>query len=102
MNSKKAVYVFILLIMIGFQFALPYPARAACSGIVYVDATASSVSANGCSWGTAFPKLQSALGIASTSDQIWVADGTYYPDEGTGQVNDDPNSTFLLRNGVAV
>ncbi|GAP63451.1 hypothetical protein ARMA_1874 [Ardenticatena maritima] len=34
--------------------------------------------------------------------EIWVAAGVYYPDEGAGQTNDDRNSTFRLKSGVAL
>jgi predicted outer membrane repeat protein len=57
----------------------------------------------GASWGEAFATLQKALSVAPGScDQIWIAEGIYYPDEGPGQIADDRNSTFLLKNGVAI
>ena len=102
MNTKKVVYIFLLLIMAIFQLALPFPAYAACSGIVYVNASLGSGSPDGCSWGTAFSKLQDGLATATSGDQIWVASGTYYPDEGTGQTANARNSTFLLKNSVAI
>ncbi len=75
------------------------------SGILYVDATAAN-GGDGLTWGTAFNKLQDALSLAcgctGTKPQIWVADGTYYPDEGIGRTNDDRFSTFQLCNGVAL
>ncbi|GAB4527828.1 MAG: hypothetical protein Fur0018_13680 [Anaerolineales bacterium] len=47
-----------------------------------------------------FP-VQDALADAACSE-IWVAAGVYYPDEGAGQTNDAPASTFTLQNGVAI
>lgn len=35
-------------------------------------------------------------------DEIWVAAGIYYPDEGTGQVNDDRTSSFTLDQDISV
>ena len=40
---------------------------------------------NGCTtWVDACPDLQTALGLADSGDQIWVAAGTYKPDSGDG------------------
>jgi len=44
----------------------------------YVDDNAPA-SGNGRSWATAFDKLQSALAVARTGDQVWIAVGTYRP-----------------------
>jgi len=57
--------------------------------------------ANGCTtWDDACPDLQKALGLASPTDQIWVAKATnpYVPDNGTG----DRTATFQLITGVAI
>ena len=72
-----------------------------CDGRCYVDASATGAR-TGQSWEDAFPTLQSALVGASAGDEIWVAAGTYTPDVGFGQTDNDPTSTFLLRSGVAV
>ena len=105
MNTKKNIVVSAILIFI-FVFSLfgtIQSAHASCSGtIIYVDASAGSGSPDGCSWGTAFTNLQDALVLASTGDQIWVASGTYYPDEGVGQTNDARTSAFQLKNGVSI
>lgn len=57
---------------------------------------------DGQSWVTPLRNLQTALSLAVPGDQIWVAQGTYYPDEGLGQTNDDRNSTFMLKDGVHI
>ena len=54
-------------------------------GVLHVDNDSSVGSPDGCTWGTAFRNLQDALAGASSGDEIWVAAGTYYPDQGTGR-----------------
>jgi len=71
-------------------------------GVIYVDTDAPGPTHNGLSWTTAFTSVQDALGAATYDDQIWVAEGVYFPDEGAGQTNDDRVSTFTLRPGVAL
>jgi len=70
-----------------------------CTGhteVIYVDETVPDP-CDGSSWDKAFKKLQDALAVALPCDEIWVADGTYKPVEGT-----DPSLTFQLVNGVGV
>ncbi len=71
--------------------------------IVYVNIQATG-SNNGSSWASAFVHLQSALIYACNNApaEVWVASGTYYPDEGTNQVPYSRESSFNLCNGVAV
>lgn len=59
---------------------------------------------DGLSWATAFRTVQTALDWAASEpvDQIWVAAGTYYPDEGYGQTDDDQSATFEMVPGVTV
>ncbi len=54
---------------------------------------------NGCtSWEDACPELQTALGLANSGDQVWLAEGTYTP-AGPGG---DRTATFQLITGVAL
>lgn len=48
------------------------------SGTLYVDVNATGAN-NGSSWADAFTDLQDALAIATPTNQIWIADGTYVP-----------------------
>jgi len=68
----------------------------------YVNASAVMGGNTGTSWADAFTSLQSALlplnAHLKPGDQIWVAQGTYKPDGGTG----DRTLTFNLDPGVAV
>ena len=73
-----------------------------CGDIRYVDVNSPAGTPDGCSWGSAYLTLQDALADGTSFDEIRVADGTYYPDEGAGQTNDDQNSTFALIDGVSV
>ena len=62
--------------------------------IIYVKPGGTGV---GSSWAAAFGSLQSALQIAVSGDQIWVAQGTYLPSN-IGNID----TSFYLENGVAV
>ena len=68
---------------------------------LYVDTDATGAN-DGTSWADAFNGLQDALDAAARWPgdirEIWVADGTYTPDRGTG----DREATFQLVSGVAV
>ncbi len=69
------------------------------SGVVYVDTDATG-NENGTSWTDAFTDLQDALwlaGICSGVTEIWMAEGTYLPTEGS-----DRSATFALQNGLAL
>ena len=71
--------------------------------IIYVDKDAAE-GGNGTSWATAYKYLNDALnraGIVSGDYQIWVAEGIYYPDEGSLYSDDDPNSKFSIPNSVS-
>ncbi len=59
---------------------------------------------NGLSWPTAYRHLTQALQAAQTGDQIWVAMGTYRPDESSLSPNGtgDRAASFQLVSAVAV
>ncbi len=71
------------------------------SKTIHVKADAGGAN-DGTSWSDAFVSLQDAFDDAVSGDQIWVAQGVYYPDEGVGRVNDDLASTFAIPSGVEV
>jgi hypothetical protein len=64
--------------------------------VVYVNADATGAN-NGSSWANAFTDLQSALAVACSGAEIWVAAGTYKPTTGT-----DRNISFSMKNGMAI
>ena len=78
------------------------PAPVAAAGVLYVDRSSSCTTTCGGSWADAYPHLQDALAVAVSGDQLWVAEGVYYPDEGTGQTDNDVLSIFTIQTGVAV
>ncbi len=60
---------------------------------------------NGCtSWKDACSELQTALNLAASGDQIWVAVGTYKPDYDipTGEHTGSREGTFQLISGVEI
>ena len=76
------------------------PAQA--QGTLFVNAASTCSVQCGGSWPKAYPKLQDAIAAARSGDQIWVAKGVYYPDEGAGLTNNDPTLSFTLKNGVRI
>ncbi len=77
----------LLLALIGLVF-FTVPAFA-CGGIVMCVDDNAPAGGNGQSWGTAYKYLQDALTAATSGNEIWVAEGVYYPDEGAGQTARD-------------
>ncbi len=70
--------------------------------IFYVNKNATGAN-DGTSWVNAYTNLQDALtNPCGTITQIWVAKGTYYPDEGAGITDNSFSSSFKLKNGIAV
>ncbi|TVR87877.1 MAG: hypothetical protein EA411_06465, partial [Saprospirales bacterium] len=70
---------------------------------LYVDAGQSG--GDGLSWSTAYADLQDALAVACLCEdieEIWVAEGTYFPDRGAFVTTGDRVASFELCNGVAV
>lgn len=63
---------------------------------IYVDARSAGAN-TGASWADAFTHLQDALAIATPGQEVWVAEGTYYPAD-----DRDPGATFELPAGVVV
>ncbi|MEM9849177.1 MAG: right-handed parallel beta-helix repeat-containing protein, partial [Bacteroidota bacterium] len=71
--------------------------------IIYVDASKIVGTNDGTSWANAFVSLQDALSInCGTFTQIWVAKGTYYPDEGAGQMDNRRRNSFEMKNELAI
>jgi Right handed beta helix region len=63
--------------------------------ILRVDDDAAS-GGDGQSWASAYDDLQSALGVATSGDEIWIAQGLYTPSDG------DATASFVMINGVSI
>ncbi len=86
--------IFFLNIALFGHFALAAQTR------YYVNQNATGVN-NGQSWQNAYTDLQSALQTAQAGDEIWVAQGTYFPTAGTDQSTFEPKSGVKLYGGFA-
>jgi len=64
-----------------------------CQHIVYVDDSAPA-GGDGASWTSAHRFLQDALSTARPRETIWIAGGTYRPDQGMGVTPGDRTATF--------
>ncbi|MCS4099879.1 hypothetical protein GGQ17_003152, partial [Salinibacter ruber] len=77
-------------------------AEAAPADTIYVDKGASGAG-DGTSWADAYTALQDALSEARSNgedDAVWVAAGTYYPDEGASANVDDRTESFRVESGI--
>ncbi len=89
-------------ILVGAGLLALACATPADAAIRYVNAARPDDSGDGLSWATAKKTLQSALVAAGSGDEIWVAAGTYTPDQGGGQTPGSRIATFTLKNGVGI
>jgi hypothetical protein len=80
------------LLAAGLLGVAPPPALAA--GVIFVTPTGGG---DGSSWASALGSVSVALAAAASSDEIWVAAGTYTPTATT-----DRTATFALKDGVAL
>jgi hypothetical protein len=92
--------------LVALSLSAPAPARAA-GTIIYVNAATGDDLADdaGTSWDTPYETFQTALALASSGDEIWVAAGTYYPDDGFTLLPppDNPRAiTFILRSDIDI
>ena len=60
---------------------------------IFVDDNASA-GGDGTSWTSAHKYLQDALASAEYGDEIWVAEGTYKPDQGAGKTVGDRTASL--------
>ena len=96
-GRTRRVGVLFLLALLGA--AVPLSA-----GTIFVDTDQPFPgSYDGSSWSSAYRTLQGALAQAADGDEIWIAEGTYYPDDlSDGSNAPDPTDTFTIPNGVAL
>jgi len=89
------------MIKLLFILAIGFTTTVQSQTIIYVDSVATGAN-NGTSWTDAFIHLQDALGASAAGDSIWVATGTYYPDQGLSYTLGDREASFKMKNGVAI
>lgn len=71
-------------------------------GQIFVNQNAAGAN-NGTSWTDAFTDLQEAIDSANSSDQIWVATGTYYPTKdrnGNASPSNNREKTFYIDKNI--
>lgn len=91
MNTLLTSLLFFGCVFLGAQYAQ--------AKIIHVN-SAAGVGGNGTSWLTACRFLQDALAVTEEGDEVWVAAGTYYPDDGTSITKGDRSSSFTLKQDV--
>lgn len=69
--------------------------------VTYVDRSAFGPP-DGTSWYRAYRTVQDALAVAASGDEIWIADGTYTPDDGAGQTPGDRGASFHVSDGITI
>ncbi len=70
--------------------------------VKYVNINTTGIE-SGDTWAQAYKRLQDALAaVTSCVDTIYVAAGTYYPDEGTGLIDNDQTLRFVLNSPVVL
>lgn len=82
----------------GLWYKVPYLQTDTCpSARFYVNQAATGLPVDGSSWHRAFRRVQDALEVARSGDEVWVAAGTYRPTD-----TNDRALSFRPRPGVAL
>lgn len=70
--------------------------------VLRVDDESTAGTPDGSTWALAYKYLQNALDDAQSGDEIWVREGTYYPDDGDNVTSGEKTESFALETGVAI
>lgn len=99
-NTTRLSHIVLIIIcaatMVGTQGGTIYPAHAAPAAATRYVKPSVTGTGDCSSWANACT-LQTALGVATSGDEIWVGAGTHKPTAGS-----DRSATFQLKNGVGV
>ena len=101
-NSLRLPARLRILTRIIFMMAAFSGLASATSPIHYVNAANANPAAPYDTWATAASTLQDALLFTTSGDQVWIAAGVYYPDEGGNETDNDKNASFVLQDGVSL
>ncbi len=105
-NRQIVFLVAALLIAAGLLAPAPQLARPAhaepAGGVIYVDIDSSGPTHDGASWPTAYMNLQDALASWTVGDEIWVAEGRYFPTIGGVQPADPRAASFFVKDGMQI
>lgn len=100
--SQKTMRIFFAFFFMAVLAFTPQQGVQAAGNRYYVRGNGGNDSNNGASWNQAFKNLQRALSSASAGDEIWVAKGVYYPDNGGIYPLDSRSANFTLPNAVKI
>ena len=92
------MHKFFNIVLLAFLFVFGMNLNAK---VFFVDDNATE-GGDGTLWVNAYKYLQDALSVVSDGDEIWVAEGTYKPDQGTLHNLGDRASSFTLVPGVGL
>lgn len=95
-NTAKHVTPVFICMIFSITVCLPI----AHGDVLYVRSGAAN-GGDGSSWNAAYPDLQSAVDGAVEGDEIWVANGAYFPTVEHGGAGERYRS-FQMKNGVSV
>lgn len=84
-------------LLLPLSLVLPLSAQT----VIHVDRNAGGAN-DGTSWADAYPRLQDALAAAVAPAEIWVAGGSYRPNEDFVLPPDAPDDSFVITDGIAV
>ena len=105
-QHQAAAILFTLIgaaLLLFLIFSAAMSSSAAAGTIIHVDKDA-ALGGDGTTWGTAYKYLQDGLAAATSGDEIWVAEGIYYPDEDEGGnvTDNDRNASFNFKDSVEI